>query len=191
MLLPIHPKEVLSQHRNGTGTFILRYEIRRLTKSVRHRAAEMLTGLKPSLKTAAAAQNLARRPPPHPEALYTRPKSPPPLPPAPRFVNPGSSPTALVSRAQLQDGGVQTDLVATFERLEGDGLKIPTLSVPVSQEEKDAYSIARRFFDAKEFERVVFTLHNCTSAQSRFLSYYSQYLVCYQFLAPGQLTLFG
>ncbi|KAF8590891.1 cell division control protein 23 [Ramaria rubella] len=54
--------------------------------------------------------------------------------------------------------------------------KTTVLDVPASQEEKDAYAVARRFFDSKEFERVAFTLIEFKSAQSRFLSYYSQYL---------------
>lgn len=64
------------------------------------------------------------------------------------------------------------------------GLAITTvivLDAPVSQDEKDAYAIARRFFDAKEFERVSFILDEHKSAQSRFLCYYSQYLVCYRY----------
>lgn len=177
-------KEGFFQDQNGTGVF-------HPTCAKTHivvRAADMLTGLKASLKTAAAAKNVARITP-SPDAAPVRPKSPPAFPPSPTFVSSASLPTDLVSPAALRDGGRYHGVGTTFPRTADDGKLV--LNVPVLQEEKDAYAVARRFFDAKEFERVAFTLGNYKSAQSRFLSYYSQYLVCCPFLSSGQLTRLG
>ena len=141
----------------------------------------MLTGLKNSLKTSSTKpvpKNLSPFP-------IIRPKSPPPPPPEAHFVTLSSPPTDLVSPMQLKEGGKKQESLASSQRAAMADLaasKTLVLDVPVSREEKDAYAVARRFFDAKEFDRVAFTLNGHKSAQSRFLCYYSQYLVCYQAL---------
>ena len=136
----------------------------------------MLAGLSTSLKTS-AIKNSARR-----SSLPSirRPKSPPPPPPQAHFITHNLQPTDLVSTKQLKDGGKQEESISSYERIgmaELAATRTTVLDVPVSQEEKDAYVAARRFFGAKEFDRVTFTLKEFKSAQSRFLSCYSQFLV--------------
>ena len=145
----------------------------------------MLTGLKSSLKTS-SMKPMPKNPPPNPSPFpIIRPKSPPPPPPEAHFITPSSPPTDLVSPMQLKEGGKKEESLARSERAGMADIaasKTLVLNAPVSREEKDAYAAARRFFDAKEFERVAFTLNEHKSAQSRFLCYYSQYLVCHESL---------
>ena len=148
----------------------------------------MLSGLSPSLKV--SAMKNAARPPPNPKQ---RPKSPPPPPPEARFVTPSSPPTDLVSVAQIKDGARQSEALLNHERAglaEYAANRVIMLDVPVSQEEKDAYLSAKRFFDAKEFSRVSYTLKDYKSAQSRFLSIYSQFLVRILYLYCNILIFF-
>jgi Anaphase promoting complex subunit 8 / Cdc23 len=153
-----------------------------ISESSQHRAAEMLAGIKSSLKTP-ATKSVATNPSKYPTL---RPKSPPPPPPEPHFMTSSSPPTDIISSAQLKLGAKQQESIPSSERAGMAELavrKVKVLDVPVSQQEKDAYAVARRFFDSKEFDRVAFTLIGHKTAQSRFLSYYSQYLVGYASLA--------
>ncbi|KIJ40939.1 hypothetical protein M422DRAFT_60533 [Sphaerobolus stellatus SS14] len=137
-------------------------------------ATEMLAGLSTPLKTS-ATKNAVRPPQP----ANKRPTSPPPPPPEARFVTPSSPPTDLVSVAQIKDGVKQLDTLINYSERVGsaDGTNRPiVLDTAKTLEEKDAYVAARRFFDSREFSRVSFTLKDYKSAQSRFLSTYSQYL---------------
>lgn len=141
------------------------------------RAAEMLAGLSPSLKTPSMKSPPAKRSSAFP---IRRPKSPPPPPPEAHFVTPTSPPTDLITLTQLKEGNKALDTLPSFERAglaEVASTRTTILDVPTSDEEKDAYSLARRFFDSRDFGRVMYTLRDYKSAQSRFLSLYSEYLV--------------
>lgn len=137
----------------------------------------MLAGLSPSLKTPSMKSPPAKRNMVFP---IRRPKSPPPPPPEAHFITSTSPPTDLITLTQLKEGNKPLDSLPSFERagLAEVALNRTTiLDVPTSDEEKDAYSLARRFFDSREFSRVAFALRGCKSAQSRFLAFYSEYLV--------------
>jgi len=86
--------------------------------------------------------------------------------------------------AQIKDGAKLQEQLANSERAglaEFMANRITPLDVPKTEEEKDAYATARRYFDAKQFARVAFTLKEQRSAQSRFLYSYSQFLVNFIF----------
>lgn len=137
----------------------------------------MLAGLSPSLKTPSMKSPPAKRSSAFP---IRRPKSPPPPPPEAHFVTPTSPPTDLITLTQLKEGNKALDTLPSFERAglaEVASTRTTILDVPTSDEEKDAYSLARRFFDSRDFGRVMYTLRDYKSAQSRFLSLYSEYLV--------------
>ena len=140
----------------------------------------MLIGLKSSLKIP-ATNSVTRKPPQQYQVPIIRPKSPPPPPPEAHFVTPSSPPTDLVTQTQLKEGGKKQESLQSADlagMADSAASRVFTLNAPVSHEEKDAYAAARRFFDAREFDRAVFTLYGHKSDKSRFLSCYCLYLVC-------------